>query len=166
MIALPTLRCLQILLNHESRRVGLGTTVEYIERKFKTRPRSTMSWKTLETSRLEPAAPNRLADQKRCALSTQPNPHLPINHYYLATSNSATVLCLSTLVLLVKPMHTYGWNVCAGITCHLNHNGCRRVRRPRTLALASLLSSVSSLQNSRDFSSPRKDLVLGRDGGI
>ena len=37
---------------------------------------------------------------------------------------------------------------------------------PRTLALASLLSSLSSLQDSRDFSSPRKDLVLGRDGGI
>ena len=36
----------------------------------------------------------------------------------------------------------------------------------RALALASLLSSLSSLQDSRDFSSPRKDLVLGRDGGI
>ena len=58
--------------------------------------------------------------------------------------------------------------LCAGITCHLNHNGRRRRRakRPRTLALASLLSSLSSLQDSRDFSSPRKDLVLGRDGGI
>ena len=55
---------------------------------------------------------------------------------------------------------------CAGITCHLNHNGRRRAKRPRTLALASLLSSLSSLQDSRDFSSPRKDLVLGRDGGI
>ena len=40
------------------------------------RPRSAMSWKTLEKSRLEPAAPNRLADRKRCALSAQPNPHL------------------------------------------------------------------------------------------
>ena len=53
---------------------------------------------------------------------------------------------------------------CAGIICHLNHNGRRRAKRPRTLA--SLLSSLSSLQDSRDFSSPRKDLVLGRDGGI
>ena len=35
-----------------------------------------MSWKTLEKSGLEPAAPNRLADRKHCALSTQPNPHL------------------------------------------------------------------------------------------
>ena len=50
--------------------------------------------------------------------------------------------------------------------CHLNHNGRRRAQRPCTLALASLLSSLSSLQESRDFSSPRKDLVLGRDGGI
>ena len=49
---------------------------------------------------------------------------------------------------------------CAGITCYLNNNG-RRAKRPRTLALASLLSSVSSLQDSRNFSSPRKDLVLG-----
>ena len=40
------------------------------------RPRSAMSWKTLEKSGLEPAAPNRLADRKHCALSTQPNPHL------------------------------------------------------------------------------------------
>ena len=56
--------------------------------------------------------------------------------------------------------------ICAGITCHLHHNGRRRAKRPRTLALASLLSSLSSLQDSRDFSSPRKDLVLGRDGGI
>ena len=35
-----------------------------------------MSWKTLEKSGLEPTAPNRLADRKHCALSTQPNPHL------------------------------------------------------------------------------------------
>ena len=40
------------------------------------RPRSAMSWKTLEISGLKPAAPNRLADRKHCALSTQPNPHL------------------------------------------------------------------------------------------
>ena len=33
-----------------------------------------MSWKTLEKSGLEPTAPNRLADQKHCALLTQPNP--------------------------------------------------------------------------------------------
>ena len=33
--------------------------------------------KTLEKSGLEPAAPNRLADRKHCALSTHPNPHLP-----------------------------------------------------------------------------------------
>ena len=38
---------------------------------------SQMSFKTLEKSSLEPAAPIRLADQKHCALSTQPNPHLP-----------------------------------------------------------------------------------------
>ena len=31
--------------------------------------------KTLEKSGLEPTAPNRLADRKHCALSTQPNPH-------------------------------------------------------------------------------------------
>ena len=35
-----------------------------------------MSWKTLEKSGLEPTAPNRLADRKHCALSTQPNPHV------------------------------------------------------------------------------------------
>ena len=40
------------------------------------RPRSAMLWKILEKSGLEPAAPNRLADRKHCALSTQPNPHL------------------------------------------------------------------------------------------
>ena len=32
--------------------------------------------KPLEKSGLEPAAPNRLADRKHCALSTHPNPHL------------------------------------------------------------------------------------------
>ena len=31
--------------------------------------------KPLEKSRLEPAAPNRPADRKHCALSTHPNPH-------------------------------------------------------------------------------------------
>ena len=41
------------------------------------RPRSAMSWKTLEKSGLKPAAPNRLADRKHCALSTQPN-HSPL----------------------------------------------------------------------------------------
>ena len=35
-----------------------------------------MSWKTLEKSGLEPTAPNRLADRKHCALSTQPNPQI------------------------------------------------------------------------------------------
>ena len=62
--------------------------------------------------------------------------------------------------------HRLRRGACAGITCHLNHNCRRRAKRPRTLALASLLSSASTLQDSRDFSSPRKDLVLGRDGGI
>ena len=32
--------------------------------------------KNPEKSGLEPTAPNRLADRKHCALSTQPNPHL------------------------------------------------------------------------------------------
>ena len=32
--------------------------------------------KPLQKSGLEPAAPNRLADRKHCALSTHPNPHL------------------------------------------------------------------------------------------
>ena len=31
--------------------------------------------KNPEKSGLEPTAPNRLADRKHCALSTQPNPH-------------------------------------------------------------------------------------------
>ena len=35
-----------------------------------------MPWKPLEKSGLEPTAPNRQADRKHCALSTQPNPHL------------------------------------------------------------------------------------------
>ena len=61
---------------------------------------------------------------------------------------------------------SFGRPVACFATCHLNHNGRRRAKRPRTLALASLLSSLSSLQDSRDFSSPRKDLVLGRDEGI
>ena len=41
---------------------------------FRQRPRSAMPWKTLENG-LEPAAPNRPANWKHCALSTQPNPH-------------------------------------------------------------------------------------------
>ena len=32
-----------------------------------------------EKSGLEPTAPNRLADRKHCALSTQPNPHLHVD---------------------------------------------------------------------------------------
>ena len=51
-----------------------STWEEYLD-KFKM-PRNQMSWKTLEKSGLEPTAPNRLADRKYCALSTQPNPHL------------------------------------------------------------------------------------------
>ena len=70
------------------------------------------------------------------------------------------------LLVVGRAVPGRGRGRCAGITCHLNHNGRRRAKRPRTLALASLLSSRSSLQDSRDFSSPRKDLVLGRDGGI
>ena len=35
-----------------------------------------MLWKNLEKSGLEPTAPNRLADQKLCASSIQPSPHL------------------------------------------------------------------------------------------
>ena len=35
--------------------------------------------KPLEKSGLEPAAPNRLADRKHCALSTHPNPHLHLD---------------------------------------------------------------------------------------
>ena len=38
------------------------------------RPRSAMPWKTMGKSGLEPAAPNRLANRKHCALSTQPIP--------------------------------------------------------------------------------------------
>ena len=45
------------------------------------RPRSAMPWKTLEKSGIKPAAPNRLADRKHCALSTQPNPHLHGDFY-------------------------------------------------------------------------------------
>ena len=61
----------------ESRKVGLGTTVEYIERKFKTKAKERhVAKKPLEKSGLEPAAPNHLADRKHCALSTHPNPHL------------------------------------------------------------------------------------------
>ena len=39
--------------------------------------------KTLEKSVLEPTAPNRLADRKHCALSTQPNPHLQKNRWFI-----------------------------------------------------------------------------------
>ena len=69
----------------------------------------------------------------------------------------------------VRYFHVYfrkSCTVCAGIACHLNRNDRHRAKRPRTLALASFLLSVSSLQDSRDFSSPRKDLVLWRDGEI
>ena len=66
-------------ISFERRRVGLGTTVEYIERKFKTKAWKRHVVKTLEKSGLEPAAPNRLADRKLCALSTQPNPHLLVD---------------------------------------------------------------------------------------
>ena len=44
--------------------------------------------KPLEKSGLEPAAPNRLADRKHCALSTHPNPHLH------------TLVCLFCLYML------------------------------------------------------------------
>ena len=54
--------------------------------------------KTLEKSGLKPTAPNRLADRKHCALSTQPNPHLPTarrgNKHYLSSSPSLSV-CVS-----------------------------------------------------------------------
>ena len=59
--ALPATFCLIIFL---------------FERSSRQRPRRAMSWKTLEKSGLEPAAPNHVADRKHCALSTQPNPHL------------------------------------------------------------------------------------------
>ena len=48
---------------HESWRVGLGTTVEYIERNFKVQDKgqgAPCREKPLEKSGLEPAAPNRL----------------------------------------------------------------------------------------------------------
>ena len=57
--------------------VVLALTMEISWKKVsRQRPRSAMPWKTLEKSGLEPAAPNRLADRKHCALSTQPNPYL------------------------------------------------------------------------------------------
>ena len=69
----------------------------------------------------------------------------------------------------VRYFHVYfrkSCTVCAGLTCHLNGNDGRHAKRSRTLAVASFLSSVSSLQDFRDFSSPRQDLVLWRDGEI
>ena len=47
-----------------------------------------MSWKTLEKSELEPTAPNRLADRKHCALSTQLNPHLPVGMCISSLTNT------------------------------------------------------------------------------
>ena len=48
-------------------------SIAHWQKVSRQRPRSAMSWKTLEKSGLEPAAPNRLVDRKHCALSTQPN---------------------------------------------------------------------------------------------
>ena len=50
-----------------------------------------MSWKTLEKSGLEPTAPNRLADRKHCALSTQPNPPYFL-FFYIPLSFSGLVV--------------------------------------------------------------------------
>ena len=48
-----------------------------MERNFLDKgPEAPCSVNTLEKSGLEPSTPNRLADHKQCALSTQPNPHL------------------------------------------------------------------------------------------
>ena len=49
-----------------------------LKESFKKIPGSAMPWKPLEKSGLEPAVPNRLADGKHCALSTQPNAHLSL----------------------------------------------------------------------------------------
>ena len=57
--------------------------------------------KTLEKSGLEPTAPNRLADRKHCALSTQPSPdfsrffsrHLASGHLNLSGYSSHVQLC-------------------------------------------------------------------------
>ena len=55
----------------------LGTNeLEAGKKVSRQRPRSAMSWNTLEKFLLEPAALNRLADRKQCTLSTQPNLHL------------------------------------------------------------------------------------------
>ena len=54
-----------------SRKVGLGTTVEYTERKFKTKAKdigAPCREKPLEKSGLEPAAPNRPADFLRMSI--------------------------------------------------------------------------------------------------
>ena len=51
--------------------------VHFYEKSFSRQmPRIQMSWRTLEKSGLEPAAPIRLADRTHCALPTQPNPHI------------------------------------------------------------------------------------------
>ena len=56
-----------------------------------------MSWKNPEKSGLEPTTPNRLADRKHCALSTQPNPHLyrVLTEFYVHFLLKATLTMFS-----------------------------------------------------------------------
>ena len=55
---------------------NLGASTEHWKKLQDKGLRAPCREKPLEKSGLEPAAPNRLADRKHCALSTHSNPHL------------------------------------------------------------------------------------------
>ena len=70
-----------------------------------------MSWKTLEKSGLEPTAPNRLADRKHCALSTQPNPHLqssPLSEYRNFTKSRCVKISVASVWLCLTSVSVDG----------------------------------------------------------
>ena len=55
--------------------------------------------RTLEKSGLEPSAPNRPADGKHCALSTQPNPHLHFRWGFGWVDNALWTFFVSFFIL-------------------------------------------------------------------